>query len=380
MAAGFWSGGRFLAVTAFVVAFPPVFSKFGKTEGLKLSLSVLLFYLARGLFQLLVEAGVTFGPSQSDKKRRHAVSFPILDRVAAIFVFSELPLVLSVSYAGLKYMPTWVTVPYETILSVACPLIILLEGFAAMTVILSSGQLFSESIADQSNFTKGLVLVGCILIYGTSLGVVGNLYYTGQVSNVTSATLLAIVLTLVGVLTFGTILVPHGTITDSSLVTLYAMYNIWLIARSVPRLALHATSNSLLRFISHAGWKALPMEPLAVVEALFSMFSVEIVMTLLLQMGIFLVAVRMYRRSVGLDGEEQPDITTWLTAYLWPCFGRAILVAIYTFAWLNYTRQSALPIYMDPVLWRWVNLFGCLAIYTYHLLNPTDEGGHFHID
>lgn len=53
-----WTGKKFLAVTAFVVAFPPVFSGFGKTEGLKLSLAILLLYLVRGIIQLLVEVGV----------------------------------------------------------------------------------------------------------------------------------------------------------------------------------------------------------------------------------------------------------------------------------------------------------------------------------
>jgi hypothetical protein len=64
----FWSGGRFLAVTAFIVAFPPVLSQFGKSEGLKLSLSVLLFYLARGIIQLLIEAGIVYGGKKNENK------------------------------------------------------------------------------------------------------------------------------------------------------------------------------------------------------------------------------------------------------------------------------------------------------------------------
>jgi hypothetical protein len=123
----FWNGGRFLAVTAFVVAFPPVFSNFGKTEGLKLSFSIFSLYFLRGIFQLLVEAGVTFGPSNTGKRKGHC-SFPWLNRISTIFLFSEIPLVLTAAYIGLKYLPTRMVVPYEAALGVACPLVILLEG------------------------------------------------------------------------------------------------------------------------------------------------------------------------------------------------------------------------------------------------------------
>lgn len=48
-------GSKFLAVTAFVVAFPPIFTSVGRAEGLKLSLALLLLYLIRGAGQLLLE-------------------------------------------------------------------------------------------------------------------------------------------------------------------------------------------------------------------------------------------------------------------------------------------------------------------------------------
>lgn len=60
MVASVWSGGRFCALTAaLIVAFPPVFSGFGKVEGLKLSLSLFLLFLFRGLAELSLEASVT---------------------------------------------------------------------------------------------------------------------------------------------------------------------------------------------------------------------------------------------------------------------------------------------------------------------------------
>lgn len=54
---GFWSGGRFVAVAAFIAAFPPIFATFGKEEGLRLSLAILLLYLVRGTVKLVVEVG-----------------------------------------------------------------------------------------------------------------------------------------------------------------------------------------------------------------------------------------------------------------------------------------------------------------------------------
>lgn len=56
---GFWSGGRFVAVAAFIAAFPPIFTNFGKEEGLRLSLAILLLYLIRGTVKLVVEVGTT---------------------------------------------------------------------------------------------------------------------------------------------------------------------------------------------------------------------------------------------------------------------------------------------------------------------------------
>lgn len=61
-------GSRFLAVTAFVVAFPPIFTSVGRVEGLKLSLALLLLYLIRGTFQLVIDTcyGGSSGGDGSD--------------------------------------------------------------------------------------------------------------------------------------------------------------------------------------------------------------------------------------------------------------------------------------------------------------------------
>jgi hypothetical protein len=76
-----------------------------------------------------------------------------------VFLFSEIPLVLSAAYFGLRLLPTSLTVSYEIALQIACPLIILVEGFSAMTVILSAGQIWSERLAEQTAFVKVFLMM-----------------------------------------------------------------------------------------------------------------------------------------------------------------------------------------------------------------------------
>lgn len=64
----FAEAGKFLAVTAFVVAFPPVYTSVGKIEGLKLSLAILLLYIGRGILQLLTDAMIKFGRKDRQKE------------------------------------------------------------------------------------------------------------------------------------------------------------------------------------------------------------------------------------------------------------------------------------------------------------------------
>jgi hypothetical protein len=183
----------------------------------------------------------------------------------------------------------------------------------------------------------------------------------------------------------GTIMATHGTITDSALLMLYLTYNLWMVAsRTNPNITI-SSGASLLSVISQTTWGLAPKEPLlGVVGGLLNMFSVELVTTVLLQMAIFLIAARLYGRSIGIDeGEgngDQPDPSAWLIHIVWPCFGKAILVAVYTHAWLMYTRQATLPAYFDPTVWRWVNIFVCILLYMYHLLNPVyDDQQQFYL-
>lgn len=69
----------------------------------------------------------------------------------------------------------------------------------------------------------------------------------------------------------------------------------------------------------------------------------------------------------------------WVFRVLWPFFGKCVLVVVYTHAWLMYGRQAAVSWWVDPAIWRWINIFTCLAIYTWHLLvKPDDQSSELH--
>lgn len=60
---------KLFALVAIILAFPPVFTNFGKTEGLKLSISLFAFYVARGVVSILF----SFADKKSGQSLRHIV-------------------------------------------------------------------------------------------------------------------------------------------------------------------------------------------------------------------------------------------------------------------------------------------------------------------
>lgn len=304
-------------------------------------------------------------------------------------MFSEVPMLLVGGYLGLKYIPDTWTVIFEHALLYTCPIFIVLEGFSAMTVILSSGQLWSESLAAQPNVVKGVIAAGCLALYLCSAGVIVHFYVDGMIRTVVGASMVAIVVTLLVILTVGTIIADHGTITDSSLLTLYLTYNIWIVARSVPSITLHSQGTLLLKLISQASFRTISSFPLApLLSSLISVFSVEIVTTLIVQMALFLTAITLYRKALVREEEEGADdqfngtsFAVWLVSVVWPCFGKCGLVAVYAYSWLSALGRDELPLYLDPVLWRWLNIFLCIILYVYHLLHdPSHDDYHLHSD
>lgn len=281
------------------------------------------------------------------------------------------------TYLGLRYLPNWVTLLYERTLLWTCPLIIILEGFAAMTVILSSGQLWSELLCEQRPLVKVLVLIasgGCCLF---TVSVIVKLYLEGLITTVLSASLVAVLVTLMIILSIATVIIDHGTITDSSLLSLYSTYNLWLISRATKPIALRTGISVIDMIISRSGTMIWVKNAVGVARACLEIFSVEILAILMLQMALFIVATRLYQQACEEQDQGQNiKVADWFIGAVWPCFGRVMLVAIYTYSWLTCTQAKTLPLYLDPVVWRWTNIFSCLLIYTYHLLHPPYSDAH----
>jgi len=257
-----------------------------------------------------------------------------------------------------------------------------MEGIASMIIILASGQSWVDILAEQSDLVKFLALFACIVAYITSGLVIFNLYYSKLISTVASASLVAIILTLIGVLTAVTVRIEYGIITDTALLFLYITYNIWTIAQASHANPFINDPKTLYSFISKTMWTVMPAESLAtVVSGILDMLSVEIIFSLFLQMSVFILASRVLCSDDERDQLAFASTTRgwseWFYNVLWPCFGKCAIVLVYTYAWLIYGRQANLAFYFDPIVWRWINIFMCLSMYTRHLTTPPEESNTF---
>jgi hypothetical protein len=125
------------------------------------------------------------------------------------------------------------------------------------------------------------------------------------------------------------------------------------------------------------------------------MFSVEIVVHLMIQMCVFVIAVRMIGRAIREHGDEGKEMRgkegedswlsyqDWIFNVLWPSFGKLILVLVYTYAWILHTQPELVQqdwSWYNPTTWRYVNVVMVLVIYLKHLLTSPDEPVLFKID
>lgn len=278
-----------------------------------------------------------------------------------------------------------------------------------MTVILSAGQVWGEILSEQGMAVQVAVVILCAIGYGLALSVIAGLYLSGRVASVLAASLVATLLTLLVILTILTVVKEHGTITDATLLAIYCTYDLWLISRSTNRGTISLqTSHGLLGGLWDKIWPggmgggggsaglgstggSIASSPLFVswrtvqglLRSTLEMFSVEMMATLLIQMCLFLLLARLYQKAYnaspseqGTDQSAEFDLAAWCLGALWPAMGRSIMVAIYTYSWLHsISSPSGLPVYLDPVTWRWGNILLCLLIYTWHLTlgAPSDE-------
>jgi len=219
----------------------------------------------------------------------------------------------------------------------------------------------------------------CLAVYATSSMVMFNLYYSGEIHTLVAASLVACALTLVGVLTMGTVMLEHGVITDAALVFLYVTYNIWTLLKGEKAVPMTLESRNLVHYLSNKlSWQSPTSQEslINVISALFRMFSVELLASLFIQMSVLLMASKI------MDDSDEPEevksirtfsLRNWLFNVVWPCFGRPILILVYTYSWLMQGMAHQVPWYIQPALWRWINIFFCLTIYLKHLLTPADD-------
>lgn len=270
--------------------------------------------------------------------------------------------------------------------------------------------------------------MGCLATYGVSLGAVFyalRWHYQAGSLDVFSSASIAAVFTLLAVLAFATVVSEHGLLTDSALLTAYVAYDIaWIaiewtrsgslwfradlysyalsFARRFPDhyLAMYLRSNAsrwldFQQTLNALVWFAGPLTSIhSLIQTLLGLMSVQIAAHLAVQILVFVLAARLFgasgasdvassRSSIGnslVDDESDEHVSPaadWLFNVLWPCFGRALLILIYTYAWLLQARRADLlhvPFYATPNAARWTNVVLCLAIYVRHLMLPGNAG------
>ena len=193
---------------------------------------------------------------------------------------------------------------------------------------------------------------------------------------VPSAASIAVLCTLLLVLTFVTLISEHALITDSTLLALYLSYNvIWIgsewtkqrhanwfksdaytwvmhvLARVLPEewlslLSVNQTVHSLV-------WLGTPLTSIhSMLRTLLSLIAPSIIIHVSVQVGLFVLAARLFGQANVFesdeDGEESVGLSTtflegaqdWLFNIFWPCLGRSLLILLYTHTWLLQVKRS----------------------------------------
>ncbi len=342
----------------------------GPALGLRISLILVSFFVGQGMLALSSWQKLSPNP---------ILSIP--------FHFMEIPTLLTLIIVGVAYIPSTLVRQYVAFLAGFSPFLTFLEVSAAMTVIMACGRSWSSKITESSVAIKIAILLTCLVSFTCSFGTIFAIFAWMRVS-----TLVACLLSGIVALSFSQIIacccVDHATITDLALMLPYIAYNLTLIAfREAGNLALEARIDApfvpkqRLSFLSLQKFFTWNVTPSGIVkEALSAVFSPVLVFHLIFQLCILVVAA-----GVEQDQEEgQSDLTIFGKSLrfaiqtLWPLFGKAFLVLIYTAAWLDQSHSEMLtglfadgklPWYLDAVcFWRWFVVFGAIAWYGRHLI------------
>ena len=268
---------------------------------------------------------------------------------------AEVPFIFLSSYILASFLPSWLAVPYEYILYVAGPIITIVEGICTVFVIISFGKMLVSKLEERQNFIKLLILLICIGLFLVFFWLDIKLLFDPFI-NVVSASLISSILTILIIQTLGTIIAEHGIITDVAMLFAYVSINLWLISFDWSR---RVTPSSLNHSFVPLFSSFSAFNIYSSIKSSLRIFSQEMVLSLMFRMAIFL-------STAGFLDDEDREIMTWIRFL--QCFGKSFFVLIYTCSWLN-EFDNAFFFFMDPIVWKWINIYLVLILYSIHLLS-----------
>lgn len=306
---------KIVALVSLFVAFPTLYAQSGKSYILSTLLILFTSYFTKGCLQVLTD----FSHSSN-------LEFPVL----TILSF----------FLALK-CPHWLVKSFEYLLVVCEPLLMLLEGFSTVLVIVVSGQYFLENIQDESTSMKTGIFALCCGLLASSLIV---MIHTMISSSVVEACMISSFITLLFVLGIFTVRSERGSFTSICLMFVYVSLNASLLNSSFPTESSRIAQLSML----------LPFWSNGFVPSLipFQLLSIAIY-----RLGIFLLAC-YYLADDETIGEDSIDNNLFLKY-----FGKSILILIFSSSWLS----EGLSLY------RWINCFVSISLYSFHLWRASNE-------
>lgn len=233
------------------------------------------------------------------------------------------------------------------------------------------------------------------------------------------------------VLTFATLVSEHALITDSSLLAVYLSYNVaWIGTEWTKQRNIGWFKSDAYTWFIHLAARVLPEEWLSLMNinqtvhslvwlgspltsihsmlrTLLSLIAPSVIIHISVQVALFVLAARLFgqaniiddeedgEESVGLSGTFIEDIQDWLFNVFWPCFGRSLLIILYTHTWLLQIKRNDIltaspydpligrdrslmhELATNPNAARWCNVIVCFLIYVKHLMvkPETDNDG-----
>ena len=99
-------------------------------------------------------------------------------------------------------------------------------------------------------------------------------------------------------------------------------------------------------------WLGAPLTSIhSMLRTLLSLIAPSIIIHMSVQMGLFVLAARLFGQANDPDYGEDGDSATFSSAFLedtqdwlfnvfWPCLGRSLLILLYTHTWLLQVKRN----------------------------------------